>query len=59
MKSVYTQHSLGRSYTPSIEDVGAYLALYWLPSRADGKVGKQLVSICDAPVSPGKNTYFL
>ncbi|KAL3522822.1 hypothetical protein ACH5RR_015656 [Cinchona calisaya] len=39
-------------YIPSIEDVGAYLALYWLPTRADGKVGKPLVSICDAPVSP-------
>lgn len=40
------------SYTPSIEDVGAYLALYWLPTRADGKVGKPLVSLCDSPVSP-------
>ncbi|KAM7505783.1 hypothetical protein LguiB_004687 [Lonicera macranthoides] len=40
------------TYTPSLEDVGAYLALYWLPNRADGKSGKPLVSICNSPVSP-------
>ncbi|KAL3612128.1 hypothetical protein D5086_003148, partial [Populus alba] len=38
--------------TPSIEDVGAYLALYWLPTRADGKCGKPLVSISNSPVNP-------
>jgi hypothetical protein len=40
------------TYTPSLEDVGAYLALYWLPVRADGESGKPLVSICNSPVSP-------
>ncbi|XAR72534.1 hypothetical protein NMG60_11019208 [Bertholletia excelsa] len=40
------------TYTPSLEDVGAYLALYWLPIRADGKQGKPLASICDSPVTP-------
>ncbi|XP_031130029.1 187-kDa microtubule-associated protein AIR9 [Ipomoea triloba] len=39
------------TYTPSLEDVGAYLALHWLPTRADGKSGKALVSICEFPVS--------
>ncbi|GAV67239.1 LRR_4 domain-containing protein [Cephalotus follicularis] len=40
-------------YTPSLEDVGAYLALYWLPTRADGRCGKPLVSISNSPVAPG------
>ncbi|XP_058200285.1 187-kDa microtubule-associated protein AIR9 isoform X1 [Rhododendron vialii] len=40
------------TYTPTLEDVGAYLALYWQPTRADGKCGKPLVSICDSPVTP-------
>ncbi|KAA8519385.1 hypothetical protein F0562_013641 [Nyssa sinensis] len=40
------------TYTPSLEDVGAYLALYWVPTRADGKCGKPLVSICNSPVTP-------
>jgi hypothetical protein len=48
----------GRAYTPSIEDVGAYLALYWLPTRADGKCGKPLVSISNSPVNPGTHSYF-
>ncbi|XP_059666134.1 187-kDa microtubule-associated protein AIR9 isoform X2 [Cornus florida] len=39
------------TYTPSLEDVGAYLALHWLPTRADGKCGKPLVSICNSPVT--------
>ncbi|KAG5254640.1 187-kDa microtubule-associated protein [Salix suchowensis] len=39
-------------YTPSIEDVGAYLALYWLPTRADGKCGKPVVTISSSPVNP-------
>ncbi|GFP81222.1 187-kda microtubule-associated protein air9 [Phtheirospermum japonicum] len=41
-----------RTYTPSLEDVGFYLALYWLPTRSDGKCGSALVSICDSPVIP-------
>ncbi|KAL0398272.1 UNVERIFIED_CONTAM: microtubule-associated protein AIR9 [Sesamum radiatum] len=40
------------SYTPSVEDVGTYLALYWVPTRSDGKCGKPLVSICESPVIP-------
>lgn len=40
------------TYTPSLEDVGAYLALFWLPIRADGKCGKPLVSISNSPVTP-------
>ncbi|KAF7120869.1 hypothetical protein RHSIM_Rhsim13G0119900 [Rhododendron simsii] len=41
------------TYTPTLEDVGVHLALYWQPTRADGKCGKPLVSICDSPVTPG------
>ncbi|GJU67307.1 187-kDa microtubule-associated protein AIR9 isoform X1 [Tanacetum coccineum] len=40
------------TYTPSLEDVGAYLALYWIPTRADGNSGKPMVSICNNPVIP-------
>lgn len=40
------------TYTPSVEDVGAYLALRWLPTRADGKNGEPLISISNSPVSP-------
>ncbi|XP_050287911.1 187-kDa microtubule-associated protein AIR9 isoform X2 [Quercus robur] len=40
------------TYTPSLEDVGSYLALYWLPTRADGKCGKPLVAISNSPVDP-------
>ncbi|ONI11137.1 hypothetical protein PRUPE_4G089200 [Prunus persica] len=40
------------TYTPVLEDVGAYLALYWLPTRSDGKCGKALVAICNFPVAP-------
>lgn len=43
----------GRTYTPSLEDVGSYLALFWLPTRADGKCGKPLVAISNSPVVPG------
>ncbi|KAL6567260.1 187-kDa microtubule-associated protein air9 [Orobanche gracilis] len=42
------------TYTPSREDVGSYIALYWLPTRSDGKCGTALVSICDSPVIPGQ-----
>ncbi|KAL6500611.1 187-kDa microtubule-associated protein air9 [Orobanche hederae] len=40
------------TYTPSRQDVGSYLALYWLPTRSDGKCGTALVSLCDSPVIP-------
>ncbi|XP_022762690.1 187-kDa microtubule-associated protein AIR9-like isoform X2 [Durio zibethinus] len=40
------------TYTPSLEDVGAYLALHWLPTRVDGRSGKPLVAISNSPVNP-------
>ncbi|KAL1560501.1 187-kDa microtubule-associated protein air9 [Salvia divinorum] len=40
------------TYTPSLEDVGSYLALYWLPARSDGKYGVPLVTISESPVIP-------
>ncbi|XP_025688845.1 187-kDa microtubule-associated protein AIR9 isoform X1 [Arachis hypogaea] len=40
------------TYTPSLIDVESYLALYWVPTRADGKCGEPLISLCSSPVSP-------
>ncbi|KAK4254784.1 hypothetical protein QN277_010113 [Acacia crassicarpa] len=40
------------TYKPSLQDVGAYLALCWVPIRADGKRGEPLTSISSSPVSP-------
>ncbi|GAB4829402.1 187-kDa microtubule-associated protein air9 [Ancistrocladus abbreviatus] len=40
------------TYTPTVDDVGSYLALYWVPIRKDGKHGKPLISICSNPVAP-------
>ncbi|XP_047261960.1 187-kDa microtubule-associated protein AIR9 isoform X3 [Capsicum annuum] len=40
------------TYKPSLEDVGAYLALYWLPIRIDGKSGNPIASVSESPVSP-------
>lgn len=40
------------TYTPSLEDVGSYLALHWLPKRADGRCGRALVAISVSPVHP-------
>ncbi|KAE8647759.1 187-kDa microtubule-associated protein AIR9 [Cucumis sativus] len=40
------------TYTPSLDDVGTYLSLYWLPTRVDGKCGKPLVAISSSPVIP-------
>ncbi|KAG8385218.1 hypothetical protein BUALT_Bualt03G0019300 [Buddleja alternifolia] len=40
------------TYTPSLEDVGSYLALYWLPTRSDGEHGMPLISISESPVIP-------
>lgn len=39
------------TYTPSLNDVGYHLALYWLPTRADGEVGDPLVAISSFPVT--------
>ncbi|KAJ0980466.1 hypothetical protein J5N97_008721 [Dioscorea zingiberensis] len=38
------------TYTPSLEDVGFYLVLYWVPVRSDGRLGDPLVAISDSPV---------
>ncbi|XP_038987888.1 187-kDa microtubule-associated protein AIR9 isoform X2 [Phoenix dactylifera] len=38
------------TYTPSLEDVGFYLSLYWEPTRADGKLGDPLVAPSNHPV---------
>ncbi|KAK6932089.1 hypothetical protein RJ641_001713 [Dillenia turbinata] len=46
------------SYTPSLEDVGAYLALYWIPTRVDGKHGNPVISVTDHPVSPAPPVVF-
>ncbi|KAJ8449889.1 hypothetical protein Cgig2_029251 [Carnegiea gigantea] len=40
------------TYTPCLDDVGSFLALYWVPIREDGKRGKPLISVCDNPVAP-------
>lgn len=47
-----------RKYTPSLEDVGAYLVLYWIPTRVDGRSGKPVVSITNSPVAPGADLYY-
>uniref|UniRef100_A0A1D1Z6I6 Protein phosphatase 1 regulatory subunit pprA n=1 Tax=Anthurium amnicola TaxID=1678845 RepID=A0A1D1Z6I6_9ARAE len=39
------------TYTPSLADVGSYLALSWVPTRADGKLGVPLVAISNSPVA--------
>ncbi|XP_010519077.1 PREDICTED: 187-kDa microtubule-associated protein AIR9-like [Tarenaya hassleriana] len=39
-------------YTPSLEDVGSYLVLYWIPTRSDGRHGQPVVSISNSPVAP-------
>ncbi|CAA6657906.1 unnamed protein product [Spirodela intermedia] len=40
-----------QTYTPSLEDVGLYLILYWVPTRVDGKRGDPLVAISNSPVT--------
>ena len=45
--------SYGRSYIPKLEDVGAYLAVRWVPARKDGKLGKALIARSRLPVTPG------
>ncbi|XP_068657633.1 187-kDa microtubule-associated protein AIR9-like isoform X2 [Aristolochia californica] len=39
------------TYTPSLEDVGSYIVLYWVPTRADGVCGDPLVTISNNPVA--------
>ncbi|XP_077243847.1 outer arm dynein light chain 1 protein [Tasmannia lanceolata] len=40
------------TYKPLLEDVGAYLALHWVPTRADGKHGEPMTAISNHPVMP-------
>lgn len=42
-----------RTYLPSLEDVGNFLVLEWIPERSDGKVGLPRVASSPQPVSPG------
>lgn len=37
-------------YKPSLDDVGFYLILSWVPTRCDGKTGDTLMAITDNPV---------
>ncbi|WVZ61871.1 hypothetical protein U9M48_011679 [Paspalum notatum var. saurae] len=37
-------------YKPSLDDVGSYLILYWVPTRSDGKIGEPLMAITGNPV---------
>ncbi|KAL6880549.1 hypothetical protein ACP4OV_012114 [Aristida adscensionis] len=37
-------------YKPSLDDVGFYLILYWVPTRCDGKTGNPLMTSTDDPV---------
>ncbi|XP_031505223.1 187-kDa microtubule-associated protein AIR9 isoform X2 [Nymphaea colorata] len=40
------------TYVPRLNDVGAYLALHWVPARVDGRLGKPIVAVSKTPVSP-------
>ncbi|KAL5197898.1 hypothetical protein ABZP36_001410 [Zizania latifolia] len=37
-------------YKPSLDDVGFYLILHWVPMRCDGKIGDPLVAVTIDPV---------
>lgn len=37
-------------YTPTVDDVGSYLVLNWVPTRDDGKQGSQIVAVGRNPV---------
>ncbi|KAG2639914.1 hypothetical protein PVAP13_2KG050900 [Panicum virgatum] len=37
-------------YKLSLDDVGSYLVLYWVPTRYDGKTGDPVMAITDDPV---------
>lgn len=53
MKLKINFHCHGRTYKPTLKDVGSFLALYWVPTRVDSTCGEPLVAICNTPVSPG------
>jgi hypothetical protein len=42
-----------RKYKVSLDDVGSYLVLYWVPTRCDGKTGNPVMAITDDPVMAG------
>uniref|UniRef100_A0A0E0AFR8 Uncharacterized protein n=1 Tax=Oryza glumipatula TaxID=40148 RepID=A0A0E0AFR8_9ORYZ len=37
-------------YKPSLDDVGFYLILHWVPARYDGEIGDPLVAVTSDPV---------
>ncbi|CAJ2661630.1 unnamed protein product [Trifolium pratense] len=41
-----------QTYKPTLEDVGSFLALYWVPTRVDSTCGEPLVATCSTPISP-------
>jgi hypothetical protein len=41
---------VNRKYKLSLDDVGSYLFLYWVPTRYDGKTGDPVMAITDDPV---------
>nr|CAB3451917.1 unnamed protein product [Digitaria exilis] len=41
-------------YKVSLDDVGSYLVLYWVPTRCDGKTGYPMMAITDDPVMAGE-----
>lgn len=45
-------HSETDVYTPSLDDVGSYLVLHWVPVREDGKRGTPIIGYSNLPVAP-------
>lgn len=39
-------------YTPTLDDVGSYLVLHWVPVREDGKRGTPIIGYSNLPVAP-------
>uniref|UniRef100_A0A0D9WVG8 Ig-like domain-containing protein n=1 Tax=Leersia perrieri TaxID=77586 RepID=A0A0D9WVG8_9ORYZ len=37
-------------YKPSLDDIGFYLILHWVPTRCDGEIGDPLVAVTSDPV---------
>lgn len=44
-------------YTPTLEDVGSYVVLNWVPARDDGKQGSPLIAVGANPVMAGHFFY--
>jgi hypothetical protein len=45
-------HSEIDIYTPTLDDVGSYLVLHWVPVREDGKRGTPIIGYSNLPVAP-------